>query len=60
MDNDKKDLDELFQYGNRILAKLKDSSEKKNDELEALTRRHKELRQNLKNILEAQDGYEIQ
>lgn len=56
MDNDKKNLDELFQYGNRILAKLKDTAIKKSDDLETLKRRHEDLRQNLKNLLETQNG----
>lgn len=52
MDNDKKILDELFQYGNHILTELKSASEKKSGDLENLKQRHEKLKQNLKNILE--------
>lgn len=54
MDNDKKNLDELFQYGNRILLELKEASEKKSSDLEKLARRHEKFKQNLKTILEEQ------
>ena len=56
MDNDKKILDELFQYGNRILSELKSAAVKKNDDLQELTRRHENLKQGLKNLLAEHDG----
>ena len=52
MDNDKKILDELFQYGNRILTNLREASTEKSNALEKLQRRHEKLRRDLKNILE--------
>ena len=65
MNNDKKNLDELFQYGSRILSRLKtaseeksaelhavkDNAEKTSDELNNLRDRHENLRQRLKEIL---------
>lgn len=56
MDNDKKILDELFQYGNRILSELKSAAVKKDDDLKELTRRHENLKQSLKNLLAEHDG----
>ncbi|MBR0260471.1 MAG: hypothetical protein IJQ85_01620 [Selenomonadaceae bacterium] len=55
MDNDKKILDELFQYGNRILTNLREASTEKSNDLENLRRRHENLRQNLKNLAEQEE-----
>ena len=56
MDNDKKILDELFQYGSRILSELKSAAVKKDDDFKELTRRHEKLKQSLKNLLAEHDG----
>lgn len=53
MDDDKKVLDELFQYGNKILSELKDASEKKSADLANLQARHEKLRQRLKNLYDS-------
>lgn len=51
MENDKKILEELFQYGNRILLELKSASEKKSGDIDNLIHRHENLKQRLKNLL---------
>lgn len=52
MDNDKKNLDELFRYGNKILSELKSATEEKSVEINNLNRRHEDFRQSLKNLLD--------
>lgn len=47
MDYDKKTLDELFYYGNKILDELKNSADKKSAALE----NYKNLREKLQSML---------
>ncbi len=51
MDYSKENLDELFNYGGKILSVLQDAANDKDKKLENSSRRYENLRDELKGIL---------